>query len=264
MSVGGGERSPGPTGPAAGRRGNGLPAASWAPVGDVDPRQAGDLLLALADAGIAAYVTPSTGSVGAYLAVQLPARPLDRLHVDAARRLDAVALVRAELAGERAPSAEDEAFAAIVSGWDAPSVAPVEPWPVAEDTGPEDPARAAGPRPGPSGVVVRPARRRDDEPGPPSYPPAGRDPLEGMHTDEEEHYVAPPPPPLPRWQRPTLISVVALVLGLAVLGWTSVSARASQLSLLTGVLLVAGGTGGLISRLRDAGEGDGDDDGAVV
>ncbi len=258
--------------PPTGRRSNGLPAASWAAVGDVDPRQAGDLLAALGGAGIAAYVTPSTGSVGAYLSVQLPARPLDRLHVDAARRFDAVAVVRAELDGDRTPSDEDEAFAAIVAGWGTTVAHPLEPQPPLEQPG-GPPARP----PRPAGVLRPPRRRAGDQPqdAPAPEPADGRPDSEEHAADSEEHaaddepgadddhYVAPPPPPLPRWQRPTLVCVLAVVLGLGVLGWTSISHESSQLMLLAGVLLIAGGTAGLVSRLRDSTEEEGDD-GAVV
>lgn len=251
-------------GSATGRRSNGLAAASWTAVGDVDPRQAGDLLAALAERGIAAYVTPSTGSVGAYLGVQLPARPLDRLHVDASRRAEAVALVRDEVEGERPESDEDAAFAAIVAGWDAPPAHPVDPWPVDEDL---DPGSGGGAG---SSTVVRGAKRRDD--GPPATREANRgDSADAADEDarprdpaEEEHYVAPPPPPLPRWQRPTLVCVLAIVVGLAVLGWASFGDGASDVTLLAGVLFIAGGAVGLISRMRAHHDDDGWDDGAVV
>ncbi len=241
-------------GPATGRRGNGLPAATWSSVGDVDPRQAGDLLTALAGAGIAAYVTPSTGSVGAYLSVHLPQRPLDRLHVDAARRDEAVALIRAELADERPPTADDVAFAAIVAGWDLPSAAPVAPWPVSEDAEPS--ARADGEGDAEGSTVLRPAR-----PAPAPDPAADHS---AEHSFAEEHYVAPPPPPLPRWQRPTLVCVLAVVVGFAVLAWTSITGAGSQLWLVLGVLFIAGGTAGLVARLRDHSEDDDSGDGAVV
>lgn len=230
--------------PATGRRSNGLAADHWAPVGDVDPRQAGELLAALAEAGIAAYVTPSTGSVGAYLSVQLPERPLDRLHVDAGRRTEAVALVRAELDGPAHASTDDEAFAAIVAGWDLPT-APDARWPSAEDAGPA-PA-------GPEQVVVRPA----------AHPVRALGPRDSEPVEVEEHYVPPPPPPLPRPTFAVAVCAASIVLGIGVLLWTSVrGGGASTLVLLVGVLGVAGGTAGLIARMRDPGEDD--DDGAVV
>lgn len=236
--------------PATGRRSNGLAAQHWAAVGDVDPRQAGDLLVVLGAAGIAAYVTPSTGSVGAYLSVQLPERPLDRLHVDAGRRLEAVALVRAELDEPPAATSDDQAFAEIIAGWDLPAAGNRL---AVEDAGTQ-PGSAAAQDPS----VVRPAQPAR------ALGPRDHEPAEAIETGwNEEHYVPPPPPPLPRPPLAVGVCVAAIVAGIAVLLWTSIRGEASTLSLVLGVLGVAGGTAGLIARMRDADVDDGDD-GAVV
>jgi hypothetical protein len=76
-----------------GRRDNGLDAALWSPLRDVDPRVGEHLLDVLQAAGIAAYLEPSA-DVGPYTrTVFLPSPPSDRLFVDRARRSEARTLV---------------------------------------------------------------------------------------------------------------------------------------------------------------------------
>ncbi|PZA19171.1 hypothetical protein DMO24_22185, partial [Modestobacter versicolor] len=72
-----------------GRRDNGLDAALWSPVRDVDPRVGEHLLDLLEAAGIAAYLEPSTDTDAYTRTVSLPSPPSDRLYVDRARRLEA-------------------------------------------------------------------------------------------------------------------------------------------------------------------------------
>lgn len=94
--------------PSAGRRANGLPAAEWGALVDLDPRLSEALLDRLADAGVAGYVEPAGGtSDPASRAVLLPKRPMDRLWVDASRAEDARAVVVAEVADLTALLAED-------------------------------------------------------------------------------------------------------------------------------------------------------------
>lgn len=273
------EENPGPRA-ASGRRDNGLDAASWSAVAEVDPRVVADLLAALAAVGIAAYSVPSPGLVGGYLEMRLPVRPLSRLHVDASRRRDAEAVVRAEIdedllllgdpgiepailpstsaepayAANRvgalgAPlSAEDDAaFAAIVAGWDTATTFTVNPWPVSEDADPDPAAPGASSGTPPRVVSSYPAK---------VVPPAPA---------EEEHYVAPPPPPLPRIKLQTLLAVLAIIAGAATLITISVVGVGDQLPLVTGCLLIIGGIVGLLAGMREDDQGrDGWDDGAVV
>ena len=257
---------------ASGRRDNGLDAASWSAVAEVDPRVVADLLVALAAVGIAAYTVPSPGLVGGYLEMRLPARPLSRLHVDAARRHDAEAVVRAEVDGDlvlpeessvdgsllpavaeqrAAPGSgltpeDDAAFAAIVAGWASTTSLPVNPWPVSEDAEP-DPAA-------PGASVGTPPRVVSSYPAEPVRAPA-----------DEEHYVAPPPPPLPRIRPQTLLAILAIVAGAATIVAVSVMGVGDQLPLVTGCLLILGGIVGLLAGMRENDEGrDGWDDGARV
>ena len=65
-----------------GRRDNGLDAALWSPLTDVDPRVGEHLLDLLAAAGIAAYLEPATDVAPYTRTVYLPSPPSDRLFVD--------------------------------------------------------------------------------------------------------------------------------------------------------------------------------------
>jgi hypothetical protein len=65
-----------------GRRDNGLVAAEYAAVGDVDPRVGEHLLDMLGDEGIAAYLQPATDLHPVTRTTTVPARPVDRLYVD--------------------------------------------------------------------------------------------------------------------------------------------------------------------------------------
>jgi len=109
-------------------RGNGLTAASYVAITDLDADAADAALAALRDAGIAAYVTP--------LPRTAPGTPLDRLHVDAGAEGRARALVGADrpspLSSPREPDIE-ALFASIVADYDAPAIDPVPSWPVSED-----------------------------------------------------------------------------------------------------------------------------------
>lgn len=94
--------------PSAGRRANGLPAAEWGALVDLDPRLSEALLDRLAEAGVAGYVEPAGGTADpASRAVLLPKRPMDRLWVDAARAELARAVVVAEVADLTALLAEE-------------------------------------------------------------------------------------------------------------------------------------------------------------
>jgi hypothetical protein len=65
-----------------GRRDNGLDAAEYAVVADVDPRVGEHLLDVLAAGGIAAYLQPASDLNPVTRTTTVPARPTDRLYVD--------------------------------------------------------------------------------------------------------------------------------------------------------------------------------------
>ena len=159
--------------PPPGRRANGLQAAEWGALVDLDPRLSEALLDRLAEAGVAAYAEPAGGHADpASRAVLLPKRPMDRLWVDAAHADEARSVVGAEVAdltallAEENPSAtahgliqavpraaaakvlappdlpgrttnvdtsDDEIFRQLVAGFDRNHGSAIAPWPVAED-----------------------------------------------------------------------------------------------------------------------------------
>ncbi len=245
-----------------GGRHNGLSAAAYAPLAELDPRLAGALLEALRHAGIAAYVSPVTGRKGAYLDVQLPSSPAEQVWVDAAEgpaaRKVLRALTEADPAGAEppgagtpaepaaGPSAADEQaqWDAIVAMFNSGQVADrpggTESLPDNRGEMPAEPVRGS-------------ARFRRKEP--PSAAPA-----------DEEHYIPPPPPPLPRGTpaaRYAAAAVVggALVLLLPALFGDPVSSFIAGLA----VLAVLGGFVALVMQMRDEPPTDsGPDDGAVV
>ncbi|HEY5183377.1 MAG TPA: hypothetical protein VIM19_00390 [Actinomycetes bacterium] len=222
-------------------RGNGLTAASYVAITDLDADAADAALAALRDAGIAAYVTP--------LPRTAPGTPLDRLHVDAGAEGRARALVGADrpspLSSPREPDIE-ALFASIVADYDAPAIDPVPSWPVSEDLWDAGAAHREPPSSGDDGW-----------PEVPTAEPAGV-------RAEEERYVPPPPPPLPETTPATRFAwagalggpaafVLATLLGWQLDGWV----------LLVAAVAFLAGFGYLVSRLKDR-DTDDPDDGAVV
>ncbi|MGC9667277.1 DUF308 domain-containing protein [Planosporangium sp. 12N6] len=140
-----------------GRRDNGLSAAEYAAVGDVDPRVGEHLLDVLAGEGIAAYLLPATDLHPVTRTTTLPARPTDRLyadreHLDRAREylarlradenagVDAPVAAVADPAGAPATGADstdsvdvETAWARIVAGYDVELDDRAPPWPAAEN-----------------------------------------------------------------------------------------------------------------------------------
>ena len=225
-------------GPGRGRRDNGLDAALWAPVRDVDPRVGEHLLDVLQAAGIAAYLEPAA-DVDAYTrTVSLPSPPSDRLFVDRARRTEAGALVdrnadthparRPPAAGrdERTDADADAEFARIVAAFEAEH--------------------------GRTAVREEP---RDDPPPPPAEP--------SVLDAPDEHYEPPPPPPLPVLAPATLYALLLVVVGVLLVFRPGTIGLSADVGLVLGVAAVAGGVFVLVSRMRERSVDDGDD-GAVV
>jgi hypothetical protein len=229
-----------------GRRDNGLDAALWSPLRDVDPRIGEHLLDVLSAAGIAAYLEPSA-DIGPYTrAVFLPSPPSDRLFVDRAHRAEARALVDEQVprtaAGERTRGQvperaavrkdidknldEDAEWSRIVAAFEAEHGRAVVD---------EEPAVGPAPVPHEPDVLDRP----------------------------DEHYEPPPPPPLPVPAPASLYAVLLVAAGVLLIWAPGVLRLSSDLGLVLGVAAVAGGVALLVSRMRERTVDDGDD-GAVV
>lgn len=143
-----------PTGGARrGRRDNGLVAAEYAVVGDVDPRVGEHLLDVLAAGGIAAYLQPAADLHPVTRTSTLPARPTDRLYADR-EHLDTARGYLKQLADDA-----DESQAGRVG----PQRVPAEP------------SRDADPRSGPGGPPAGPG------PGPAELEAAWADIVAGFH-----------------------------------------------------------------------------------
>jgi hypothetical protein len=223
-----------------GRRDNGLDAALWHPLRDVDPRVGEHLLDVLGAVGIAAYLEPSTDVVPYTRNVHLPSPPSDRLFVDRARRTEARDVVAAHAddpaldlpvpqerpAGDLRPIDEDAEFARIVAAFEAE---------LGSTTGPAEP--------------------RDDPP-PPRAEPSVLDAF-------DDHYEPPPPPPLPVLAPASLYALLLILVGAVLIVAPGRVGLSLDLGLVLGVAAVTGGVGLLVSRMRERSTEDGDD-GAVV
>ncbi|NEK60368.1 hypothetical protein GCU56_21150 [Geodermatophilus sabuli] len=226
------------SGPRRGRRDNGLDAALWAPLRDVDPRVGEHLLDLLREAGIAAYLEPSADVEPYTRSVSLPSPPADRLFVDRSRAAEARALVEQhvdEHVPERAPTPpravrrdvdEDAEWERIVAAFEAEHGRTV--------VG-EEPSDAVPPAPVEPEVLDRP----------------------------EEHYEPPPAPPVPAPAPASLYAVLLIAAGAVLVVAPRVLGFSSDVGLVLGVAAVVGGVGVLVSRMRERSTEDGDD-GAVV
>ena len=143
-----------------GRRDNGLDAAAFVPLVDVDPRVGEHLLDVLGSAGVPAYLEPSVDVEPYTRAMSLPSPPTDRLFVDRDQRREAREIVEAETPHGTRPQPqprddepshglsdeeEERAWQAIVASFEAPPRTP--PRPERRDSyrpagGDEDPAPA--------------------------------------------------------------------------------------------------------------------------
>ena len=213
-------------------------AAEYAAAGDVDPRVGEHLLDLLALDGIAAYLGPTTDLHPVTRTTTLPDRPTDRLFVDRAHLETARGYLRQLGAEQREVTDVDEAWAAIVAGFDA-DVGPHRSWPAAEDV---------------PDVAARPVTAAAHE-------PSLLDALDtfGAHlpAEPEDGYTPPPPPPLPRPALPTVLGVVGIVAGLLLVLNPELLGVAPGTTMLLGFLAILGGFVTLVLRLRP---GDDDDE----
>jgi hypothetical protein len=267
--------------PRRGRRDNGLDAAAYIPLADVDPRVGEHLLDVLRLAGVPAYLEPSADVEPYTRTLALPSPPTDRLWVDREQRAAAREIVEAESAEAHAPPLrpetgcaddrpsrgladldEERAWEEIVAAFDTDAAtSPVPPWPVPEDVE-ED--RPRGGRPGPEGA----GRHGSAEDAYPAAEPEAPEPEPGPAAaaaeDDVEHYHPPPPPPVPRPSRRTVLAVVLVALGTLLLFGPRLLGVDAGTGLTLGVLAILAGGAVLVLGLRDSRSDDGPDDGAVV
>jgi hypothetical protein len=287
-------------GPRRGRRDNGLSAAEYAAVGDVDPRVGEHLLDVLAGEGIAAYLLPATDLHPVTRTTTLPARPTDRLYADrehlgtakeylarlradevaadptaAPLVVDPLAVGRDEMRGGADEVDMEAAWASIVAGYDAVPDGTAAPWPAAEDL-PDRRADDTDPDLGRrldlaiEDLDEPPARAPATSPPPPPEEPTLLDALDTFGAElpetEEEGYTPPPPPPVPRPPAAVVLALLAIAGGLFLFFEPDLLPVAANVSLVTGFGLLLAGVVTLIWRLRPGDEDDEgpDDDGAVV
>lgn len=264
-----------------GRRNNGLDAADWRAIDDLDPRVSEDVLELLATRGIAAYVQPAMDVDPITRSATVPNRPTDRLYVDRSqmeaardclRRLLGTGTGPGPVAGVPEPPPPpapqpppppagtsrryadlDATFAGIVAGFDHPVDPTAAAWPATENV----PGQPAAPEPLPA------------EPGPPEPEPRRAGLLDARSVTEPslldaldtfgadlpdeppERFVPPPPPPLPRLSRQTVLGALAIVVGLfLLLGQPAVLALEPGTAMLLGFAALLGGAVALILRLR--------------
>jgi len=281
--------------PRRGRRDNGLDAAAYVPLADVDPRVGEHLLDVLKLAGVPAYLEPSADVEPYTRALALPSPPTDRLWVDQEQRTAAREIVAAESAeaqafptrpgpggGDDRPSGgladldEERAWEEIVAAFDVDVGTPaVPPWPVPEDI---DDERPRGGRADPEATADRTAPSRDD---PTAADPKASSPRSGQPgrmpdhagpdgepddrpADDEGHYHPPPPPPVPRPSRRTVLGAFLVGMGLLLLFGARLLGVDAGTGFTFGVLAILAGAAVLVLGLRNSRADDGPDDGAVV
>ena len=285
-----------------GRRDNGLEAAEYAVVGDVDPRIGEHLLDVLGAGGIAAYLQPAADLHPVTRTTILPSRPTDRLfadreHLDTARGyLEQLTAEPDQPDGPGTPNgpdgpgtpdspAEATGPAEATNGRD-----PDEPGLVSVDKAEIDAVFAsivAGfhgddpPKfptwPAAEDLTDRegaPRRRRTDpkselegDPKPAEFEPSLLDALDRLGAnlpDEDEGFTPPPPPPLPRLSRTAGFALAAIVCGLVLFLWPELVPFQPNLTLLLGFSGVLGGFITLVWRLRPDDEDNDPEHGARV
>ncbi len=253
-------------------RTNGLSAEHYGEVCEVRPEHSADVLLALRDAGVAAYVTRPADGPGPGLV------HADRSAIEEARRI-----VRSVV--DDCPVVDDDAWASIVAAFAEETTEPRRPGPEYDgtDDGPggsgaertdrnppgADPHRQ--PWQGHTAPRWHPARRpRHVDPdawpglGASDSPPA--DARRGESDDDGDHFVPADPPPVPKgdwisrlaWGG--MIGGPVLLIASTLLMWP----LPRDLTVVC-VLAFVGGMLTLVWRMKDPpGDGHGPDDGAVL
>lgn len=259
-----------------GRRDNGLYAAAYAAVGDVDPRIGEHLLDVLGNRGIAAYLQPTADQHPITRLTTLPARPTDRLYVDrseldSARKFLETLTKGADAAPDAGTASNqtqsstefDEAWASIVAGFDQTTDSDVTPWPAIEDIAGRSAATSAPSTEREYPRLTRSGPRDDDFSLLDGLDRFG----EGLpDDDEDDDYHPPTPPPLPRLATITIVAIIGIVAGMAIIVDPDLLPIDSNAAFMLGCLCVVAGAAVLIGRLRSGNDDDSEDPdhGAVV
>lgn len=245
-----------------GRRDNGLDATSFRALRDVDPRVGEDLLDVLREAGIAAYLDPTSDVDAVTRSIALPSPPSDRLFVDRSQSDSATTLLydydvntfptgasptpltmftedaSTGAAATDAASNDDAQWRELVATYEADHGR-------LGDTLTDDLDRKAHEHAVAQAAATRAADAAED-------------------SALEEHYEPPPPPPLPILSRAAVYALVLLVGGALLLVAPSLLGLSRQLGFVFGVLGVASGVGMLVWRMREGPQFEDPDDGAIV
>jgi hypothetical protein len=247
--------------PARGR-GNGLSAAAFVPLVEMNSRLVPDALTLLAGARIGAYSRPA-GSISAP-----EGSGSDELLCDAGKRSEARDLLVAHFPGVidgEVDDTIDATFAALVTQWDTPlpevlrtrSLDSAEPTAESESSDRQRPA-------------WRNRRRTDASPAPETATPPTDAETEAAARQfsemlgDTDHYHPPQLGPLPRMGRATRWALLAIIVGVLMLLAPLLIDLGSASTLDTvGILSISGGVAAMISRLSNGHSHDGDD-GAVV
>lgn len=247
-----------------GRRDNGLDAISFKPLRDVDPRVGEHLLDLMRDAGIAAYLDPTSDVDAVTRSIALPSPPSDRLYVDRNMTTEANALVFELNADEvdprrSAPSPILGFGTATVSGDTSGSASSST-----DDAQWRELVAAYEAEHGRLGDTLtddfdESAQRQAAE-----LDAASRAELEADESAEEEHYEPPPPPPLPALSKSAAYALVLLTGGALLLIAPGVLGLSSNVGFIFGVLGIASGVGMLVWRMREGPQFEDPDDGAIV
>ncbi len=263
-------------------RSNGLTAAAYTPVADLDPRVADAFLDDLKGQGVAAYTKPvESTSTSGFDRPEFRVDVRDRLYVDAAEA-DRVRALISERDPELVTPSDDLTWAQIVAGFDRPLSEDVHPWPANEDvdwspTGADsgqdaDTASPDGEPPDRAGDLKRWLSRRDARP---SYDVSADDDINdqddfdgsaSVRASDEERFIPEPPPPLPKLEPYKQLAWVGLIGGPTLL----LLSVLFSLTLPTWVSMAAvgafmGGFVTLVATMEDRIDPDGpSDNGAVV
>lgn len=231
------------------RRDNGLQAASYDRLVDIETHLVEGLLERLREEYVAAYCAPTPGQRGPYGETVPPLGPSDAVWVDSARR----DLARSVADRYLEEVAAELAWAGIVADFEREPADTVPRWPVSEDVDAEATAEP-GADLGDAAVPATPFAAR----------PANPD--DRRRAADEDHFEPPPPPPLPEVDRITrfawagalggpVVLVLAAVLGVPLGGWIGFLAVVASMA----------GFVTLVARMKDRPPTDtGPDDGAVV